>query len=81
MALIMATGKPLPKFIPSFSWFLEGVTTKGFGKGKLYETAVAEAVRGIGVGGGFAVFIDESHADHRFSKAALETVLDHMEAP
>ena len=39
MGLIMATGKPLPKFIPSFSWFLEGVTTKGFGKGKLYETA------------------------------------------
>ena len=39
MALIMATGKPLPKFIPSFAWFLEGVTTKGFGKAKLYETA------------------------------------------
>ncbi len=39
MALIMPTGKPLPKFIPSFAWFLEGVTTKGFGKGKLYETA------------------------------------------
>ena len=39
MALIMATGKPLPKFIPSFAWFLEGITTKGFGKGKLYETA------------------------------------------
>ena len=29
----------LPKFIPSFAWFLEGVVTKGFGKGKLYETA------------------------------------------
>lgn len=39
MALIAATGKPLPKFIPSFAWFLEGVVTKGFGKGKLYETA------------------------------------------
>jgi UDP-N-acetylglucosamine diphosphorylase/glucosamine-1-phosphate N-acetyltransferase len=39
MALIMATGKPLPKFIPSFAWFLEGIVTKGFGKGKLYETA------------------------------------------
>ena len=39
MALIMATGKPLPKFIPSFAWFLEGSVTKGFGKGKLYETA------------------------------------------
>jgi len=39
MALIMATGKPLPKFIPSFAWFVEGVVTKGFGKGRLYETA------------------------------------------
>ena len=39
MALIMATGKLLPKFIPSFAWFVEGVVTKGFGKGKLYETA------------------------------------------
>jgi len=39
MAVIMATGKPLPKFIPSFAWFVEGVVTKGFGKGKLYETA------------------------------------------
>ncbi len=39
MALIMATGKPLPKFIPSFAWFLEGVVTKGFGKKKLFGTA------------------------------------------
>jgi len=39
MGLIMATGTPLPKFIPSFAWFLNGVTTKGFGKKKLYETA------------------------------------------
>jgi UDP-N-acetylglucosamine diphosphorylase/glucosamine-1-phosphate N-acetyltransferase len=39
MALIAATGKPLPKFIPSFAWFLEGVVTKGFGKRMLYETA------------------------------------------
>ena len=39
MALISGTGKPLPKFIPSFAWFLEGVVTKGFGKRKLYETA------------------------------------------
>jgi UDP-N-acetylglucosamine diphosphorylase / glucose-1-phosphate thymidylyltransferase / UDP-N-acetylgalactosamine diphosphorylase / glucosamine-1-phosphate N-acetyltransferase / galactosamine-1-phosphate N-acetyltransferase len=39
MALIAATGKPLPKYIPSFAWFLEGVVTKGFGKRKLYETA------------------------------------------
>lgn len=39
MALIMATGKPLPKYIPSFAWFIEGVVTKGFGRKKLYETA------------------------------------------
>lgn len=39
MGLIAGTGKPLPKFIPSFAWFLEGVVTKGFGKRKLYETA------------------------------------------
>ena len=39
MAIIMAAGKPLPKFIPSFAWFLEGVVTKGFGKKRLYETA------------------------------------------
>lgn len=39
MALLAGTGKPLPKFIPSFAWFLEGVVTKGFGKRKLYETA------------------------------------------
>jgi UDP-N-acetylglucosamine diphosphorylase/glucosamine-1-phosphate N-acetyltransferase len=39
MALIMATGKPLPKWIPSFAWFIEGNVTKGFGRRKLYETA------------------------------------------
>lgn len=39
MALITATGKPLPKFIPSFAWFIEGVVTKGFGKRALYATA------------------------------------------
>jgi UDP-N-acetylglucosamine diphosphorylase/glucosamine-1-phosphate N-acetyltransferase len=39
MALIMGTGKPLPKYIPAFAWFIEGNVTKGFGKRKLYETA------------------------------------------
>jgi UDP-N-acetylglucosamine diphosphorylase/glucosamine-1-phosphate N-acetyltransferase len=39
MALIMATGKPLPKFIPSFAWLIDGLVTKGFGRKKLYETA------------------------------------------
>jgi UDP-N-acetylglucosamine diphosphorylase/glucosamine-1-phosphate N-acetyltransferase len=39
MAIIMATGKPLPKFLPSFAWYIEGVVTKGFGRKTLYETA------------------------------------------
>lgn len=39
MALIMATGKPLAKFIPSFAWMIEGWVTKGFGKKMLYATA------------------------------------------
>jgi len=45
MALITSTGVPLPKFIPSFAWFVKGVVTKGFGRGKLYETAVAAMKR------------------------------------
>ena len=45
MTLIAATGRPLPKFIPSFAWYLEGVVTKGFGKKKLYETAKAATSR------------------------------------
>jgi UDP-N-acetylglucosamine diphosphorylase/glucosamine-1-phosphate N-acetyltransferase len=45
MAVVAATGKPLPKFIPSFAWFLEGVVTKGFGKRKLYQTAQAAMSR------------------------------------
>jgi len=39
MALIMATGKPLAKWIPSFAWLLDGLVTKGFGKTMLYATA------------------------------------------
>jgi len=39
MCLIAGTGKPLPKYIPCFSYFLEGVVTKGFGKRALYDTA------------------------------------------
>jgi len=45
MALITSTGKPLPKIIPSFAWFIEGVVTKGFGKGKLYEAAQKAMLR------------------------------------
>ena len=39
MAIVMAMGKPLPKHIPSFAWFIEGNVTKGFGKRTLYGTA------------------------------------------
>jgi UDP-N-acetylglucosamine diphosphorylase/glucosamine-1-phosphate N-acetyltransferase len=45
MSLIMATGQPLQKYIPEFSWLLEGVVTKGFGRGKLYETAATAMSR------------------------------------
>jgi UDP-N-acetylglucosamine diphosphorylase/glucosamine-1-phosphate N-acetyltransferase len=39
MGLIATHGKLMPKFIPSFAWFVEGAVTKGFGKKMLYETA------------------------------------------
>jgi UDP-N-acetylglucosamine diphosphorylase/glucosamine-1-phosphate N-acetyltransferase len=39
MCLIATIGRLLPKFLPSFSWYLEGAVTKGFGKKKIYETA------------------------------------------
>ena len=45
MCLIMATGKPLAKWIPSFAWLLDGLVTKGFGKRQLYATAAAAMPR------------------------------------
>lgn len=39
MSLIMATGQPLQKTIPAFSWLINGVVTKGFGRKALYRTA------------------------------------------
>jgi len=39
MALVMATGKPLPKYIPSFAWFLDGLVNEGSFKDRLYATA------------------------------------------
>ncbi len=38
-ALLLADGKPLPKFIPPFAWYLDGVINRGFGKRDLYATA------------------------------------------
>lgn len=39
MTLMVASGKLLPKFIPSFTWFLEGSISQGTGKERLYATA------------------------------------------
>jgi hypothetical protein len=39
MSLIATIGRLLPKFLPSFSWYVEGAVTRGFGKKKIYETA------------------------------------------
>ena len=39
MTLVAANGRLLPKFIPSFGWFLEGAVSEGFGKQKLYSAA------------------------------------------
>ena len=39
MSLILATGRPLPKFIPSFAWFLHGAVTEGSGKDRLFAAA------------------------------------------
>ena len=39
MAILLATGAPLPKYIPPFAWFLNGVVSKGFGLNKLIATA------------------------------------------
>jgi len=45
MSMLLGTGKPLPKFLPSFSWYVEGAVTKGYGKGELYKTAAAAMSR------------------------------------
>jgi UDP-N-acetylglucosamine diphosphorylase / glucose-1-phosphate thymidylyltransferase / UDP-N-acetylgalactosamine diphosphorylase / glucosamine-1-phosphate N-acetyltransferase / galactosamine-1-phosphate N-acetyltransferase len=39
MALTATPGRLMPRFIPSFTWYVEGMLTEGFGKEKLYETA------------------------------------------
>jgi len=47
MTVVATNGKLLPKFLPSFGWYIEGAVTKGFGKAKLYQTAkVAMGRRG-----------------------------------
>jgi UDP-N-acetylglucosamine diphosphorylase/glucosamine-1-phosphate N-acetyltransferase len=39
MAVAVATGAPLPKYITPFAWFLNGVVTRGFGLDGLIDTA------------------------------------------
>ncbi len=39
MTLLMASGSVLPKFIPSYAWFVDGAVTKGFGLNALLDTA------------------------------------------
>ncbi len=39
MAVLVATGSPLPKYIPPCAWFLNGVVSKGFGLNALIKTA------------------------------------------
>jgi UDP-N-acetylglucosamine diphosphorylase / glucose-1-phosphate thymidylyltransferase / UDP-N-acetylgalactosamine diphosphorylase / glucosamine-1-phosphate N-acetyltransferase / galactosamine-1-phosphate N-acetyltransferase len=39
MTLLMGNGKVLPKFIPSFAWFLEGAVNGGYGYKNLLKTA------------------------------------------
>lgn len=38
-AVLVATGAPLPKYIPAFAWFLNGFIGKGFGLNALVNTA------------------------------------------
>ena len=39
MTLLVSSGKLLPKFIPSFTWYLNDAITPGVGKAGLYATA------------------------------------------
>lgn len=45
MCLIAATGRLMPKFLPSFGWYLNGAVTLGRGKEKLYDAAKAAMSR------------------------------------
>jgi UDP-N-acetylglucosamine diphosphorylase / glucose-1-phosphate thymidylyltransferase / UDP-N-acetylgalactosamine diphosphorylase / glucosamine-1-phosphate N-acetyltransferase / galactosamine-1-phosphate N-acetyltransferase len=45
MALLVTSGKLLPKFIPSFTWHLNDAISQGMGKAPLYATARAAMAR------------------------------------
>ncbi len=44
-------------------------------KATLYETAVQDAVAEVGLGGGFQVWVDESHPHHHISGRAMEVAI------
>ena len=47
MAQLATPGVLLPKYIPSFAWFMKGQLSKGLGKQRLYDTArIAMSRRG-----------------------------------
>jgi hypothetical protein len=39
MTLLVTNGRLLPKFIPSFTWYLNDTISEGSGKASLYATA------------------------------------------
>jgi UDP-N-acetylglucosamine diphosphorylase / glucose-1-phosphate thymidylyltransferase / UDP-N-acetylgalactosamine diphosphorylase / glucosamine-1-phosphate N-acetyltransferase / galactosamine-1-phosphate N-acetyltransferase len=45
MSMSVTDGKPLPKFLPSFSWCTEGKLAKGIDRKRLYATAKAAMSR------------------------------------
>jgi UDP-N-acetylglucosamine diphosphorylase/glucosamine-1-phosphate N-acetyltransferase len=45
MSMAVTDGKPLPKFLPSFSWFTDGNLAKEIDKQRLYATAQAAMSR------------------------------------
>jgi UDP-N-acetylglucosamine diphosphorylase/glucosamine-1-phosphate N-acetyltransferase len=45
MSILTASGKLLPKFLPSFGWYIDGMLSEGFGRQKLYQTARAAMER------------------------------------
>ncbi len=44
--------------------------------GRLYEPAVKAAVKDVNAGGAFTVLIDETHADHKVSKWAIDQIFN-----
>ena len=45
MTMVATDGRLLPKFVPSFGWYLKGGVSEGYGKQRLYATARAVMAR------------------------------------